>query len=243
MAAPRFHVDLPLAPHTVVALPEATAHHALRVLRLRAGTTVVLFDGRGGEYPGRLEVEGRKASVVLEAAVPREAESPLAITLVQAVPSGDKMDWVVEKAVELGACAVQPVQSERSVLRLSAERAEKRRLHWQAIAIAASEQCGRNRVMPVLPLLAWDAWIAGQGADRGWKFVLHPMDGQPLSTVPRPDRALTLLVGPEGGLTEDEVAAARRAGYAPLRCGPRILRTETAGLAALAALQARHGDF
>jgi 16S rRNA (uracil1498-N3)-methyltransferase len=243
MSAPRFYVDGPLAAPTTVTLPAGVAHHVLRALRLREGDELVLFDGRGGEYAGKLAVSGKQAFAVLERFDPREAESPLPVTLVQALAGGDKMDWVVEKAVELGVAAIQPVQSERSVVRLQGERADKRRAHWQAIAVAASEQCGRNRVVPVQPILRLDEWLAQPLAAGAAHLVLHPDESAPLwERLPAP-QPVVLLIGPEGGWSEREVQAARAAGYLPARCGPRVLRTETAGLAVLAALQARHGDF
>ncbi|CFN95225.1 16S ribosomal RNA methyltransferase RsmE [Bordetella pertussis] len=160
MSLPRFYCDARLAPGECVALPEALAHHAVRVLRLRAGAALVLFDGAGGEYPATLEIEGKAAWAQLGAHVPREAELPGRITLVQGLPAGDKMDWVVEKAVELGAWRVSPIAAQRSVLQLNGARAEKRLAHWQRIAQAAAEQCGRNRLMAVDAPQALAAWLA-----------------------------------------------------------------------------------
>ncbi|THF60677.1 16S rRNA (uracil(1498)-N(3))-methyltransferase [Pseudothauera rhizosphaerae] len=226
-----------------VRLPEALAHHAARVLRLQDGDAVVLFDGRGGEVPARLAVSGRQWSARLEAVRVVERESPLAVVLVQALASGDKMDWIVQKATELGAAGVVPVTAARSVLRLAGERAEKRLAHWRQVAVAACEQCGRNRLPDVEPIVALDDYLAAARTVR--KLVLAPEGGRPLRELapPRTGEPLHLLIGPEGGWSDAELAACLRAGAEPLGLGPRVLRTETAGLAALAALQALWGDF
>ncbi len=237
----RFHFPGCLPSGGEVALPEALAHHALRVLRLRDGESVVLFDGGGGEVEARLAVRGKAVFAQLGKARAVERESPLRIVLVQALASGDKMDWVVQKAVELGAQAVQPVQAERSVLRLAGDRADKRVAHWQQVAVAACEQCGRNRVPEVRALQALPAWLAAHR--EAVVVVLAPDGGAGLAAVPVPEGTIHLAVGPEGGWSDAELAAFDAAGARRLSLGPRILRTETAGLAALAALQARWGDF
>ena len=237
----RFHFPDRLPAGGEVALPDALAHHALRVLRLRDGEAVVLFDGSGGEVEARLAVRGKAVFAQLGEARAVERESPLRIVLVQALASGDKMDWVVQKAVELGAHAVQPVQAERSVLRLAGERADKRVAHWQQVAVAACEQCGRNRVPEIRPLQALAPWL---GAHRdALNYVLAPGGAAGFADEPEPKDVVHLLVGPEGGWSEVEIAAFDAAGCLRVRLGPRVLRTETAGLAAIAALQARWGDF
>ena len=237
----RFHFPDRLPAGGEVALPDALAHHALRVLRLRDGEAVVLFDGSGGEVEARLAVRGKAVFAQLGEARAVERESPLRIVLVQALASGDKMDWVVQKAVELGAHAVQPVQAERSVLRLAGERADKRVAHWQQVAVAACEQCGRNRVPEIRPLQALASWL---GAHRdALNYVLAPGGAAGFADEPEPKDVVHLLVGPEGGWSEVEIAAFDAAGCHRVRLGPRVLRTETAGLAAVAALQARWGDF
>lgn len=237
----RFHFPDRLPAGGEVALPDALAHHALRVLRLRDGEAVVLFDGSGGEVEARLAVRGKAVFAQLGEARAVERESPLRIVLVQALASGDKMDWVVQKAVELGAHAVQPVQAERSVLRLAGERADKRVAHWQQVAVAACEQCGRNRVPEIRPLQALAPWL---GAHRdALNYVLAPGGAAGFADEPEPKDVVHLLVGPEGGWSEVEIAAFDAAGCHRVRLGPRVLRTETAGLAAVAALQARWGDF
>ena len=237
----RFHFPDRLPAGGEVALPEALAHHALRVLRLRDGEVVVLFDGGGGEVEARLAVRGKAVFAQLGEARTVERESPLRIVLVQALASGDKMDWVVQKAVELGAHAVQPVQAERSVLRLAGERADKRVAHWQQVAVAACEQCGRNRIPEILPLQPLVHWL-GTHRD-ALNYVLAPGGAKGFADEPEPKDVVHLLVGPEGGWSEVEIAAFDAAGCRPVRLGPRVLRTETAGLAAVAALQARWGDF
>ena len=237
----RFYFPERLPPGGELALPEALAHHALRVLRLRDGEAITLFDGHGGEVAAELSVRGKQAVAVLGRRNDDERESPLQLVLVQALASGDKMDWVVQKAVELGVAAIQPVQAERSVLKLGGERADKRLAHWQQVAVAACEQCGRNRVPSVHPVQALPQWLAAQRGARG--YVLAPGGAARLATEPAPSGPLYLLVGPEGGWSEAELAACGAAGFPRLVLGPRVLRTETAGLAALAALQARWGDF
>ena len=241
---PRFHVPFSLSPGAQVELPKATAHHALRVLRMQAGDPVVLFDGNGGEW--RAEMLGKMGSalhVVLKEFVDRDCESPLAITLVQALPTGDKMDWVVEKCVELGVTAIQPVAAKRSVIRLSAERMERRVMHWNHIASAACAQSGRNRVPVVAPVLDLPQYLAVAKTLAAQRLILAPQAEHPLRTLGKPAEPLIVMVGPEGGWEEGELQAARAAGFLALQLGRRVLRTETAGAAAIAALQAVWGDF
>lgn len=242
MPTPRFYISAPLAANTRLDLPEAPAHHAARVLRLRAGDAVVLFDGRGGEYAATIAAIG-KHEVTVETGVHQaiERESPIDVTLVQAISSGDRMDLTIQKAVELGATRIVPVESERCVVRLKGERAEKRVAHWQQVAIGACEQCGRNRVPEIRPIVTLDAWLAVTSAAQRW--LLAPGAAKPWREMPRPERPVEILVGPEGGLTDAEIAAATRAGFQPVRLGPRVLRTETAAPALLAAMQALWGDF
>jgi 16S rRNA (uracil1498-N3)-methyltransferase len=234
----RLFVDAELRPRASLELPEAAAHHAARVLRLREGEAVVLFDGRGGEYQATLAMPGR-GRVLAETGEHRdvERESPLAVTLVQAVSTSDKMDFTVQKAVELGVAAIQPVFSARSVVRLSGERETKKLAHWRRIAIAACEQCGRNRIPEVLEPVALDRYAAPAGA----KILLSPSGAGKLAGLAK--GPLTLAAGPEAGFSGEEEQRLLRAGFAAVRLGPRILRTETAALAALAALNALAGDF
>ena len=237
----RFHFPGRLPAAGALELPDALVHHAVRVLRLRDGERIVLFDGEGGEAEATLQVRGKAAWAQVEARHEVDRESPLQIVLVQALAAGDKMDWVVQKAVELGASAIQPVQAERSVLRLVGERADKRQAHWQQVAVAACEQCGRNRIPEVRPLQPLTHWLA---AHRGALcYVLAPGGAASFAEEPAPQQVVHVLVGPEGGWSDAELAAFDAAGCRRVRLGPRVLRTETAGLAAIAALQARWGDF
>ncbi|MDH4134730.1 MAG: 16S rRNA (uracil(1498)-N(3))-methyltransferase [Gammaproteobacteria bacterium] len=242
MATPRFFVSTPLTAHSRLDLPEAAAHHAARVLRLRVGDDVVLFDGRGGEYAATITALGKHdVSVETGSHQSIERESSLDVTLVQAISSGERMDLTVQKAVELGVARIVPVESERCVVRLKGERAEKRVAHWRQIVQSACEQCGRNRVPEVVEISSLDHWLAVPGHTQRW--LLEPEAAKPLRELSRPDRPVEILVGPEGGLTEAEIATATRAGFEPVRLGPRVLRTETAAPALLAAMQALWGDF
>lgn len=237
----RFLCPGPLRPGLAVPLPRETAHHALRVLRLRFGEAVQVFDGEGAEYRGVLVELAGEAGVQLLHCLDNHAEAPLSVTLVQGLAVADKMDWIVQKAVELGVVAVQPVTAERSVLRLTGERAERRVEHWRQVAVAAAEQCGRSRLCTVADIESWTHWLAHPRAGERW--VLSTVDGEALSSLPRPGGPVALAIGPEGGWSPGELAAARVAGYRAIRLGPRVLRTETAGLAAVAAMMALWGDF
>jgi len=243
MAAPRFHVPQLLAEGMRLALPAAAAHHAARVLRLRSGEAVTLFNGQGGEYAARIAAIGKRdVEVEIGRHDPVERESPLTVTLAQAISSGERMDLTIQKAVELGVTCIVPVESERCMVRLQGERAEKRVAHWQQVAISACEQCGRNRIPEVRMILSLDAWLAAEASD-AQRWVLLPGTHTALRELPRPQQPVELLVGPEGGFTDNETEAMRRRGYQPVRLGPRVLRTETAAPALLAALQALWGDF
>ena len=234
-----------IADHGECVLPAAQAHHVARVLRLKKGAGVTLFDGNGSEYPAAI-VRLDRSAVTLRVGERRDLdrESPLVIALAQAVSSGERMDYTVQKAVELGAARIEPLTSSRCVVRVAGERALRRAAHWQAVAVAACEQCGRNRVPEIAPVTALNDWLGRQsGTDGRSRLMLAPYTGMRLRDVARPAGALTLLVGPEGGFTPEEEQAAQRAGFCPVRLGPRILRTETAAVAALAALQTLWGDL
>lgn len=239
MPLPRFYVDLPLVVGVPATLSRAVTRHALRALRLRQGEMLTLFNGRGGEYVAQL-VEAREpeAEVLVVRFDPREAELPWPVTVAQGLSSGDRMDWTVEKAVELGAAAIAPLAMARSVVRLAGDRAASRRDHWQALAVAASEQCGRNRIATIEPVSALAAWLAAV-PDATLRLVLAP-GGAPLGTLQRPPhgRRVVMLAGPEGGFTDEELAAVAETGFRATTLGPRILRTETAAAAALAMLSA-----
>ena len=241
---PRFHCPLPLAPDRRVVLPDAVARHAARVLRLRDGQGVTLFNGDGHEYPGILSLAGR-ASVHLLARLSPQRESPLRIRLAQGISSGERMDLTVQKAVELGVVVIQPLMMRRTIVRLAGDKPERRRAHWQAVVISACEQCGRNLVPEVAGIRDFDAWgrAWADARDGNLGLMLDPAAARGLADLPRPRGTVTLLAGPEGGFEDTERALAAEAGFLAVRLGPRILRTETAALAALAALQALWGDY
>ncbi len=246
---PRFFIDFPLAAG-LCDLPERAARH-VQVLRLQPGDAITMFDGTGGEWQAVITDMKKRVAVELRthAAVEREAER--AITLAVGMPANDKMDWLVEKATELGVAAIQPLICERSVLRLRGERADKKRAHWQAVAHSACEQSGRNRVPEIYALQTFGAWSAGFTpsplAGEGWgegaasaattaRFILSTKKGQALNTAFSTENKTALfLSGPEGGLSAQEEQAALDAGFAPISLGSRVLRAETAPLAVLAA--------
>jgi 16S rRNA (uracil1498-N3)-methyltransferase len=244
MAAPRFFVPPPLTPALVgqsMPLPAAAAHHAVRVLRLAVGDALTIFDGAGGEYAATLaRIQRSGADVRIESFDPIERESPYGIVLAQAVAANDAMDFSIRKAVELGAAAIQPLVTERSAPMPAGERGDKRLAHWRGIVVAACEQCGRNRIPPVAAPVPWQAWV------RQWNdaaLVLAPGARAVLASLPRPASPVALAVGPEGGFSDRELEAALNAGLRAVSFGPRVLRTETAGVAALAAMQALWGDL
>jgi 16S rRNA (uracil1498-N3)-methyltransferase len=242
MAAPRFFVPLPIAPAQIGCsfdLPEAVAHHASRVVRLGPGDALTLFDGTGGEYAAAIVASGRRGVTVrIDGFDPVERESPLAIELAQAVAANDAMDHAVRKATELGAAAIQPLVTARSAPLPAGERGERRLAHWRQIVVAACEQCGRNRVPEVRAACRLVDWLATRP---GGGVVLAPEGERPLASLPGAPG--TLLVGPEGGFAPAELDAARDAGFVAVRLGPRVLRAETAGIAALAAVHALWGDL
>jgi len=239
---PRFHVDAALRAGTSVLLPEDSAHHAVHVLRVHAGDEVTLFNGRGGEYAARIaSIQRLKVLVDLLAHRAVERESPLRMVLVQGVSAGERMDFTVRKAVELGAAEIQPVLAASSVARPKGERAAARHTHWEKVAIAACEQCGRNRIPLIHPLVG-AADYRDQGT--GKKVLLSPASELRFSQAVKGDGTeFTIAAGPEAGFNAQEAAAFLDAGFVPARLGARVLRTETAGLAALAALSALRGDF
>lgn len=244
---PRVYVPPHLAAGARIVLPEAAGHHLVRVLRLRPGAPVVLFDGRGGEHDAIITGSGRDG-VTVEVGGWRavEREASLAVHLAQGVSSGERMDYTLQKAVELGVAGIDPVVTMRSVVRLDPERAERRRAHWQRVCVSACEQCGRDRVPQVTPPCAvaeWFSALPARAAAFPLKLLLSPDAADSLRDLERPAGAILLLAGPEGGLTPQERMDAQQCGFHPVRLGPRILRTETAALAALAALHALWGDF
>lgn len=246
MRLTRVRVPPPLVAGELRELAPGTAAHLSRVLRLEPGAPLVLFDGAGAEHAGTL-ARARDGRVAVEVGAARAPlpESPLAITLAQGVSRGERMDYAIQKATELGVAAIAPLLCERSVVRLDATQAERRTEHWRAIAVAAAEQCGRA-VVPALSAprrLAEHLDAAAAARDGGVRLVLAPNAADGPAALPRGLARLELLIGPEGGLADGELAAAAAAGYRPLRLGPRILRTETAAAAAIAVLQSLYGDL
>ncbi len=242
--APRFFVDAALRAGSSCALAEDSAHHAVHVLRLRSGDDVTLFNGRGGEYPGRISsIQRLQISVDVLEHRAIERESPLHVVLVQGVSSGERMEFTIRKAVELGVAEIRPLLAAGSVARPKGERAAARQGHWQKIAIAACEQCGRNRIPVVHPLVEASAYRP-QGADDCLKVLLSPASQLPFSQfISKGGKNFLLAAGPEAGFDAREEKAFLDAGFIPVALGPRVLRTETAALAALAALSALRGDF
>ena len=248
MRLTRVHVEAALTPGAIVELPRETASHLAKVLRARSGDPLVLFSGDGRECSGSVEsVRGSRVTAAVGNGADVDRESPFAITLVQCVPRGDRMDFIVQKATELGVTRIVPVLSQRSVVRLDAAQAESKAAHWRAVVVNACEQCGRNR-LPVIeapaPLIEYlgssPAAGAGQPAAR---FVLEPDVEAAAAPPTAPGTAAMIAVGPEGGFGDEELDAFRIAGFLRLRLGPRILRTETAAIAALTWLQTRFGDM
>jgi 16S rRNA (uracil1498-N3)-methyltransferase len=235
-----------LEPGRSCTLPSQQAHHALRVLRLKRGESVILFNGDGAEYAAEIvEASRDRFALNVTGREVMDREAPFAVTLAQAVSSGERMDYTIQKGVELGVAAIQPLEARRSVVRLSEDRAQKRLAHWKAVTIAACEQCGRNRVPRVLPLMQLDEFLADRTARRESerRVLLSPRSTHGLRDLERPSGAIVMLAGPEGGFSPEEEHAAAQAGFVPIRLGPRVLRTETAAVAALAAMQALWGDF
>jgi 16S rRNA (uracil1498-N3)-methyltransferase len=244
----RVYVDGVLTSDTVVELPRETASHLAKVLRARSGDEIVLFSGDGREYAGAIEsVRGSRVTAAVGAGADVDRESPFAITLVQCVPRGDRMDFIVQKATELGVTRLVPVLSQRSVVRLDESQSVSKAAHWRAVAVSACEQCGRNR-LPIIeapvPLIDYLS-ICGAGATTTAataRLVLEP-DIETSPTLCDLETAVEIAIGPEGGFGADELEAFRIAGFVRVRLGPRILRTETAAIAALTWLQTRFGDM
>jgi len=239
----RVFVGQPLVTGSEVLLPEAAAYHVARVLRLRAGAPLVLFDGSGGDFRAEIvAVDGDRVRVSVGERSAGLRESPLGITLVQAVSRGERMDWTLQKATELGVKRIQPVLSARSVVRLDDQQAAKKLRHWQAIVAGACEQCGRSVLPEVRAPLDLARFLA-ESTREGQRLVLSPNGPASLAGLASTAARVELLIGPEGGLDDAEIDAAARAGFAPVRLGPRVLRTETAGIVALTVLQALWGDL
>ncbi len=244
MRLTRAYVDLPLAVGRRIALPDDAAAHLVRVLRLGEGDACVLFNGDGRDYDARL-LSANKRGVEAEVVAARQIgnESPLRIVLLQGIARGEKMDLILQKAAELGVAAIVPVQAERTEVKLDAQRAQKRVAHWRSVIVSACEQSGRARI-PELSAPAALAAAAGAAAPGALKLILDPNGEHASSSLPAPgSEGLAIAIGPEGGWSPRDREILRAAGFQGLRLGPRVLRTETAGLAAIAALQARFGDL
>jgi 16S rRNA (uracil1498-N3)-methyltransferase len=243
MRLTRVHVVGPLTSGRNHTIEGEAANHIARVLRLAPGDPLTVFDGRGGEHAARIEAI-RKGAVVIEVQERSAAirESTLELTLAQGVSRGERMDWVVQKATELGVTRIVPVLTERTVVKLDARQAERKVAHWRGIAVAACEQSGRDRIPQVVPPVAFDELLHGIDS-RAARLLLSPTGTQRLGDLHTPQGGIVVLIGPEGGLTETELRAALAAGFLGVRLGPRVLRTETAAVAALTLLQHRFGDL
>jgi 16S rRNA (uracil1498-N3)-methyltransferase len=243
----RFFVPDKLGSGAEVSLPVDTAHHAIRSLRLQVGDPIVLFDGFGGEYQASIcRIERENVVARTGPFVERDAESPIDLLLAQGMSSGERMDFTIQKAVELGVGAIQPLATTRSVVKLTAERAARKTGHWRKLAIAASEQCGRNRLVDIAEPLSLSDWLGQLPRDPEadeLRLLLSPGAATRIGELPESARRIVLIAGPEGGLDDSETDLARRRGFQSIRLGPRVLRTETTALAALAAIQLRWGDF
>lgn len=242
MRIPRIFVDRSLACGSEIALDDKAARHVTRVLRLKAGDAITLFNGRGCEFRAELtRSERSETRVRVKAPSEVSRESPLAVTLLQGISRGERMDYALQKAVELGVSRIIPVAAARSVVRLEGSRAEKRLRHWTEVVRSACEQSGRTQVPEVETVQSLSDGLASVHGATG--LLLAPAAEKSLNALPRPAGALCLLVGPEGGLSDDEIARARGTGFQAVHLGPRVLRTETAGIAALAVIQALWGDM
>ena len=242
MRQSRIHTGQPLSPAGIVELEEKAGHYLARVLRLSKGDTVILFNGDGKDYPAEItEARSQRVLVkILDARVPKN-ESPLKITLVQAVCRGERMDYALQKATELGVFCIQPLITRRVEVRLDAARQSKRITHWQNVVISACEQSGRACVPEVRTPLSLPEWVVG--ADQSPRLILDPLSDSKLSGVSAGGVSTSIMIGPEGGFTDEEMELARQHGITAVSLGPRVLRTETAGPAAIAVLQSRLGDF
>lgn len=241
MRIPRVFVDQPLSTDQQIALPAETAHYLLRVLRLSDAAPVRVFNGRGGEYSGTLKQTGKNTlAVALNAFDPNNRSSALRTHLGIVISRGERMDWVVQKATELGVSSLTPLYSERCEVKLRGDRLSKKLEHWRKVSISACEQSGLNLVPEIGAPVPLSDWLTS--ANSQLKLILHPGPAQPLEQGDNPE-TIALLIGPEGGFTEQEVELASRRDFTPLQLGPRVLRTETAPIAALSILQYRWGDL
>ena len=246
---PRFFHPEEIVTGQILELSAGNNHHATRVLRLKNGDTITLFNGNGGEFSAHIvNINKSSTTALIDAYHDIERESPLHIELAQAICVNEKMDWIIQKAVELGVTCIQPVTTTRTIVHLSGERSQRRLQHWQKIIISACEQCGRNHLPQALPLVSLEAWLSKKKAMRPsgelW-FMLSTTAKESLRDVPKPPALanLSLVIGPEGGFTQEEEMAILHTDFIPLRLGKRILRTESAAIASIAALQTLWGDY
>ena len=242
MRLTRVYVDAELRSGAIVELPRETAQHVAKVLRARTGDQIVIFNGDGREYAGAIDsIRGSRVTAAVSEGYDKDRESPLGVTLVQCIPRGDRMDFIVQKATELGVRRLVPVLSQRSVVRLDAAQAEAKATHWRAVAVNACEQCGRTK-LPVIDTPVPLVNYLGSAAAAPRRLVLDP-DIEPSDMPERIEGSVEIAIGPEGGFADEELEAFRLAGFVGVRLGPRILRTETAAIAALTWLQTRYGDM
>ncbi|PXX93766.1 16S rRNA (uracil(1498)-N(3))-methyltransferase [Marinobacter vulgaris] len=242
MRIPRIYTDSPLDEGASAELDDNAAHHVGRVLRMQPGQELLLFNGDGNDYPATITDAGKKRlEVQVGRPVINVTESPLEIVLGQTLSKGDRMDYAVQKAVEMGVTRIVPLTTERCDVKLKGDREDKRLRHWQSVAVSAAEQCGRARVPEILPVMPLADWFV-HTSDCDLRLVLHHRTEHSLDTLTRPAR-VALMIGPEGGLSPDEITAAETAGFLPVALGPRILRTETAPIAAMALCQWLWGDI
>jgi len=239
----RIYQPVPLAAHSTLQLDEKASHHLARVLRANVGEAVILFNGQGGEYHATISAINKKTvQVTIHQFVKREAESSLSIHLAQGISRGEKMDFVIQKAVELGVKKITPLITERCTVKLDNDRSEKRQQHWQAIAVSACEQCGRNQIPEIAPTQSLASWLATVKDQNNFVLSPHVTDRLP-DHLPEKNAEVILLIGPEGGLSENEIQLSYKQNFMPLSLGPRVLRTETAPLVALTILQHQFGDL
>jgi len=245
----RFYHPMEIAIGQIIELSDENKHHAARVLRLKTGDAITLFNGNGGEFSAHIEnISKSSTTVLIDTYHEIECESPLHIELAQAICVNEKMDWIIQKAVELGVTCIQPITTTRSIVHLSDERSSKRLQHWQKIIVSACEQCGRNHLPQILPLISLPEWLSQKKTAQSAHdlyFMLSTTTTKGLKDIPKPPASanLALVIGPEGGFTPEEEIAILHTGFIPLRLGKRILRTESAALAAIAALQTLWGDY
>lgn len=242
MRIPRIHHPAPLAAGQVTLLNEDAANHVGRVLRMQPGQALQLFDGSNYLFEAVIKQADKKSvQVEILSGCEDSRESPLWLHLGQVMSRGEKMEFTIQKAVELGVNVITPLYSERCGIKLDAERLSKKLGQWQKIAVAACEQCGRNRIPEIRPVMRLEEWCAEQ--EQGLKLNLHPRASASINTLPQPVERVRLLIGPEGGLSTDEIAMTAEHQFTDILLGPRVLRTETTALTAITALQVRFGDL